>query len=90
MSRDFIEPRVTDHAVLRYIERVLGFDVEAIRTRIMSKTVRDAIRARAGAVTVDGYRYELRAGAVVTIMPASADGTVRAPRRREPAEEMHA
>lgn len=90
MSRDFVEPRVTDHAVLRYIERVLGFDVDAIRTRIMSKTVRDAIRSRAGAVTIDGYRYEIKAGAVVTIIPASADATVRAPRRRHDDEGMFA
>jgi hypothetical protein len=90
MSRDYVEPRVTDHAVLRYIERVLGFDVDAIRERIMTRQVRDAIRSRAGAVTVDGYRYEIKAGAVVTIMPASAEATVRAPRRRDENEEMHA
>lgn len=90
MTRDFVEPRVTDHAVLRYIERVLGFDVDAIRDRIMSKTVRDAIRSHAEAVTIDGYRYAIKAGAVVTIMPASPDPKVRVPRRASEDEGMYA
>lgn len=57
---------VTDHAILRYLERALGFDIEALRRGIADKCAA-AIRAGAASKVVDGIRYEFRNGAVVTI-----------------------
>lgn len=68
MSRDFVEPRVTDHAVLRYIERVYGVDVDHLRSLIMTDLVRNAILAGATKVKSDGFVYVLGDNAVVTIM----------------------
>jgi hypothetical protein len=50
---------VTDHAVLRHLERRLGFDVEAVRAEIEAICRRGADR---GAETVlhGGLRYVLR------------------------------
>jgi hypothetical protein len=42
-------PRVSDHALLRYLERAGGFDVEGLRQEI-AKACADA--AKAGAVSV--------------------------------------
>ncbi|MBB4302331.1 hypothetical protein GGD81_001358 [Rhodobium orientis] len=57
---------VTDHAVLRYLERVCGIDTEAIRARIYRK-VTPALTSGATGVTVEGFRYRFKAGVVVTV-----------------------
>lgn len=62
---------VTDHAVVRYLERVLGVDVEAIRRRIYSEQVREAaVTLVTCTLTIEaGYRAVLRDGVVVTVKP---------------------
>lgn len=60
-------PRVSDHALLRFIERVLGFDVEAVRDRILTDTVKSAILAVASAVNVDGARLTVKDNTIVTV-----------------------
>lgn len=56
---------VTDHAVLRYLERVKGFDIEAVRREIAA-LCREAGGARS--MTRDGVRYEFgNAGQVITM-----------------------
>ena len=47
---------VTNHALLRYIERILGIDVEGLRTEILSANVIAAIEAGACSITVNGVR----------------------------------
>jgi len=63
--------RVTDHAVLRFIERFMDFDVEVVRAHIASVC---AVPAAIGAVCVraDGVKYEVRNNTVITV---TADGT---------------
>lgn len=61
--------RVTDHAVLRYIERVQGLDVEAVRQHIARLC---ALPAAAGAMCVraEGVKFEIsKSGAVVSVVP---------------------
>ncbi|MBC6416253.1 MAG: hypothetical protein GDA47_00280 [Rhodospirillales bacterium] len=74
-------PQVTDHAVLRYLERGLGVDVEALRRRIARVLAPVAVPAdRAGApkaLISGGLRYRLEAGPdgrliVVTVRSAQA------------------
>lgn len=52
-------PVVSDHAVLRYLERVGGIDVEALRQAIGART---AVAAALGAsgVSVDGLTYVIQ------------------------------
>lgn len=71
---------VTDHAILRYFERIHGFDIEMIRKHIEAAV---SVPAKVGAttVTIDGYVYclvERDDGdvAVTTIL----DSTMRAKR----------
>ncbi|MCX5497305.1 hypothetical protein OSH11_21590 [Kaistia dalseonensis] len=67
---------VTDHAVVRWIERAHGVDVPAIRQQIIGHVARGVdITERMdprGNVTVvlDGVRYVVRNHTVVTILPA--------------------
>lgn len=49
---------VTDHAVLRHLERVRGIDVEAVRRELGFK-VDAAMEAGAVATISDGIRYVL-------------------------------
>tara|TARA_B100002049_G_scaffold210911_1_gene173627 strand:+ start:525 stop:752 length:228 start_codon:yes stop_codon:yes gene_type:complete len=40
---DQLKPRVSDHALVRYLERVRGLDVEAIRAEILTPRTVDAM-----------------------------------------------
>lgn len=51
--------RVSDHAVLRYLERVGGFDIEALRRDIRDRVHR-AAEAGASGVVIDGFRFCVR------------------------------
>lgn len=56
---------VTDHAVLRYLERVYGVDVKGIRKRIALST-EVARKAGASAAISDGVKYALSPNGRVT------------------------
>ena len=66
MTRRFRHP-VTDHALLRYLERVCGMDVEAIRGRIYAEC-EQALRAGAARRNVRGVSYRMKGGRVVTVI----------------------
>lgn len=68
---------VSDHAVLRYIERKHGVDVDGLRA-IISEIVQSAVRAGASKVSHDGMTFVLRNGVVCTVIPGeSASASVR-------------
>lgn len=62
------EPRVTEHAVLRYMERVLGLDVEGVRKHILD-TCTPAIMVGASSLKTEGVRFEFVNYAVTTVLP---------------------
>lgn len=58
------DPYVTDHAVVRYLERIVGLDVDALRAVIAA----DCRRAQgAPCVRTDSARYIVRGAAIVTV-----------------------
>ena len=59
--------RISDHAVLRYLERVYGFDLEATRNEIAEKS-EAAIAMGASAVTVNGVKFKIRNNVVTTVV----------------------
>lgn len=66
--------QVSDHAVLRYLERAHGLDVEVIRKHLSGLAV-NAARLGASAVTIENVKLVLRAShseedttAVVTVI----------------------
>lgn len=65
------DPHVTSHALLRYIERVKGIDVDALRDEILTEPVRKALSEGASGVTVNGVQMVALDGVIVTIL---ADG----------------
>ena len=62
---------VTDHAVVRYLERVYGVDIVALKRRI-ERTTEGGREQGANAVLCDGVRYRLsQNGRVVTVIGQS-------------------
>lgn len=49
---------VSDHAVLRYLQRVGGFDIDTLRGQIAERVGARAVPG-AKAVVIDGFRYHL-------------------------------
>lgn len=66
------EPRLSDHAMLRYLERVMHVDVKAIQARIMTDKVKAAILAGASSVIVAGAKFKIANNTVVTIIDVDA------------------
>ena len=62
---------VTDHCVIRYMERVMGLDIEGVRHKI-ADDLAPAVRMGAVGLTKDGFNYRISNGAVVTVMPAGS------------------
>lgn len=69
---------VTDHALVRFLERSGALDVEQIRGLIAGSLERGRKAAeRVGtanfAVIVDGLRYVIRDGHLITVIPDDSD-----------------
>jgi len=65
---------ISDHAVMRYMERAMGFDMNDIRERMHSDSLKAAIDAGANKVTIDGLEFLVREGRVITIWNKDAHG----------------
>ncbi|GGB14969.1 hypothetical protein GCM10011380_00470 [Sphingomonas metalli] len=63
-------PAVTDHAIVRYLERVHGIDMDVIRAEILTPVVQLAEGFGCGTVIgKNGCRVMIRDGVVTTIVP---------------------
>lgn len=60
-------PIVTDHAVLRYLERAHGLDVEFFRGHIAALTSTGVTNGATG-VKVEGVNFVLQGETVVTVL----------------------
>ena len=60
--------RVSDHAVLRYMERAMNLNVEIVREHIAS-LCQPASHAGAVCVRAEGVRFELSNNVVTTVTP---------------------
>jgi hypothetical protein len=72
MTRAPITPRVSEHALLRYLERVYGLDVEALRREILTPEICGQIAAGAVTVTIRGHKAPVEYGCTRTVLPLSA------------------
>jgi hypothetical protein len=78
---------VTDHAILRYLERAHGIDINAVR-HMIADTVREAAQAGASGVRHGGLAYRLKDGVVVTVAPISQEPLSGAALDPELAEDL--
>lgn len=64
---------VTDHAAIRYMDRVLGLKPDALKQTMLDQDngrLRHACQTGASSVTIGGLRYVIKRGRVVTITVA--------------------
>lgn len=59
---------VSDHAVLRYLERACGVDVEAVRREIGYKVALALDHPGACGVIAAGFKFKLQDGVVTTVI----------------------
>jgi DNA-directed RNA polymerase len=58
---------MSDHALVRYIERVLGGDIKAMKDKATPKIVKEAVNTGATSVVHEGVTYVIKQGKIVTI-----------------------
>lgn len=63
---------VTEHTLVRYLELVVGIDVEALRRDIARIVARAEDHDGLTAILKDGMRYVIDGGKVVTVRPETA------------------
>ena len=78
MSKPFVH--VTDHALVRYLERVHSVDMEGLRKRI-GRSVHSAVKYGAAGVRIDGVRYRLINNRVITVLPVDGRKKIKVKRR---------
>lgn len=77
-------PMITDHAVLRYLERVKGIDVEAVKREMDTPSLRAAVGIGASGLRLsNGAKLVIDGGSVVTVLPAGHHITRRTFERNE-------
>jgi hypothetical protein len=67
-AHDAMVPTISDHALLRYIERIHGVDVEAMKTALLTETVVLAIKSGATAVKSPAGTMVIKGSTVVTLL----------------------
>lgn len=67
-ARDAIVPSISDHALLRYIERVHGVDVEALKADLLTETLVTAIKAGASGLKTEHGTFVIKGASVVTFL----------------------
>lgn len=68
LQRASADPIVSEHALLRWIERVEKHDIDAVRVRMLSPAVVEAIRfAGSGKVRHDGVMIIFKNNTIVTV-----------------------
>lgn len=63
---------VTEHAMLRYIERVIGINMDELRGKVLPESAETVAKAMGGNVRlpVDGHTVVIKNGTVVTVLTA--------------------
>lgn len=78
--------RISDHALVRFLERAGGLDIDAVRAAMAEGLGRavgmaEELRAERYTIVVGGLRYVVERGTLVTVL----EGDMTATRLREPA-----
>lgn len=63
---------VTDHALVRYLERVRGFDMAGLRRELLTDGVLQAMAMGASSVHAAGFKLIVANFSIVTVLDADA------------------
>ena len=73
--------RVTDHAVIRYLERAMGLNIEIVREHIASLCTAPAAFG-ATALRAEGVKFEIVNGTVISVVPDTGTSLSRSTQER--------
>jgi len=59
---------VSDHAVVRYLERKYGFDVDEVRREILTPQVKNAVNVGAAGIKVHGGTFKIAGRTITTFI----------------------
>ena len=62
------KPSLSDHALIRYLERAKGFDFKPYINEILNEDRKESIKMGATRIKVDGITFVVRDGVIVTAM----------------------
>lgn len=80
-SRPAPEPRISDHALLRYIQRIHKIDVDALRQSIMTPAIVAGIKAGASTISVAGASFKVANNVIVTVLEKAAEPRLQNPKK---------
>lgn len=75
MKRQKSQLEISDHALIRYIERVLEVDLDPVRKQLMDKVLPSYAGMSRQAVVKGGFRYILADGKIATVIPDDNDSS---------------
>lgn len=75
------KPKVSDHAVVRYLERKHGFDFETVRKDMLTDTVRTAMISGCDGATYDGGVVKIKDKTIVTFVSNKSKEITRKPQK---------
>ncbi len=71
------EDRVSDHALVRWIERAHGIDMSALRAQMLANGVREAVDAGATQVRISGFTFACRNQRIIAVIGGQKTGKLR-------------
>lgn len=73
---------LTDHAIVRYLERAKGFNIAKIRQEMLTPTTIEAIEAGAVTVKISGVDFIVKDKTIVTVLDRPCGGGSRKLKKR--------
>ena len=67
------EKFISDHAILRYLQRMNLIDIQQLKTNLLSEEVVNAIYNGANKIIYNGLEYVIKNGKIVTIIKIETD-----------------
>jgi hypothetical protein len=83
-KKDDVVARVSDHAMVRYLERAKGFNFDRVREKLR-RAAQAQIDSGAARVTIDGVELRVLDGVVMTVVN---DRRFKRPRRPGPTVDV--
>ena len=69
---------VSEHAMLRYIERVVGIPLEEIKAKIATPNLINTVKTLGnGTYSIDGFKVKIVGGVIVTVLTDTNDASQR-------------
>lgn len=72
VRQKYDKPHISDHAIVRYLERVVGIDVDACKQEMLSKLPEDfapSPEVEFVKLDVDGLQYVIRDNLIISVTP---------------------